>query len=362
MPELLLDALLDTLKLVPWLLVMHVLIEVFEYNAVSKIKLNKVLRGPLAPLIGGACGILPQCGFGVVAADLYSRRSIRLGTMIAVFIATSDEAVPILLSAPTADSVIKLAVLLGFKLLAALVAGYVLNFILRNRELTEIQPERAVLKGCHRHELGEHTHEHGEEKSLVENEQNGTLPDGVAVIENEQNGTLHDGVAVIANEQNGTLPDGVAVIANERSECGNLPHEKEKHPFDFKCFVVHPLLHTLTVTAYILGVNLLFAVALYFAGENRLADFLVSAKYFQPMLAGLVGLIPNCASSVIIAQLFARGGITLGAAFAGLSVNAGLGLAVLLRKNRPFKHTFAIAAGLYLYSVAVGMLLGFVPM
>ena len=347
MPELLLDALLDTLKLVPWLLVMHVLIEVFEYNAVSKIKLNKVLRGPLAPLIGGACGILPQCGFGVVAADLYSRRSIRLGTMIAVFIATSDEAVPILLSAPTADSVIKLAVLLGFKLLAALVAGYVLNFILRNRELTEIQPERAVLKGCHRHELGEHTHEHGEEKGLVENEQNGTLPDGVAVI---------------ANEQNGTLPDGVAVIANERSECGNLPHEKEKRPFDFKCFVVHPLLHTLTVTAYILCVNLLFAVALYFAGENRLADFLVSAKYFQPMLAGLVGLIPNCASSVIIAQLFARGGITLGAAFAGLSVNAGLGLAVLLRKNRPFKHTFAIAAGLYLYSVAVGMLLGFVPM
>lgn len=347
MPELLLDALLDTLKLVPWLLVMHVLIEVFEYNAVSKIKLNKVLRGPLAPLIGGACGILPQCGFGVVAADLYSRRSIRLGTMIAVFIATSDEAVPILLSAPTADSVIKLAVLLGFKLLAALVAGYVLNFILRKRELTEIQPEQAVLKGCHRHELGEHTHEHGEEKSLIANEQNGTLPDGVAVIE---------------NKQNGTLPDGVAVIANERSECGNLPHEKEKRPFDFKCFVVHPLLHTLTVTAYILGVNLLFAVALYFVGENRLADFLVSAKYFQPMLAGLVGLIPNCASSVIIAQLFARGGITLGAAFAGLSVNAGLGLAVLLRKNRPFKHTFAIAAGLYLYSVAVGMLLGLLPM
>ncbi len=332
MPELLLDALLDTLKLVPWLLVMHVLIEVFEYNAVSKIKLNKVLRGPLAPLIGGACGILPQCGFGVVAADLYSRRSIRLGTMIAVFIATSDEAVPILLSAPTADSVIKLAVLLGFKLVAALVAGYVLNFILRKRELTEIQPEQAVLKGCHRHELGEHTHEHVEEKSLIE------------------------------NEQNGTLPDGVAVIANERSECGNLPHEKEKRPFDFKCFVVHPLLHTLTVTAYILGVNLLFAVALYFVGENRLADFLVSAKYFQPMLAGLVGLIPNCASSVIIAQLFARGGITLGAAFAGLSVNAGLGLAVLLRKNRPFKHTFAIAAGLYLYSVAVGMLLGLLPM
>ncbi len=320
MAESLLDALLDTVKLVPWLLVMHVLIEVFEYHAVSKIKLNKALRGPLAPLVGGVCGILPQCGFGVVAADLYGRKSIRLGTMIAVFIATSDEAIPILLSAPTAQSVIKLCVLLGFKLAAALIAGYALNFILRDRELTAMDGHE-VVRGCHHHELGEHTHEqhaHAREtESHVERETQ------LKSAENAQ--------------------------ANKKS-------------FDFKCFVVHPLLHTLTVSAYILGVNVLFAVVLYFVGEQRLYGFLQSAKFFQPLLAGLVGLIPNCASSVVIAQMFAAGNLTLGAAFAGLSVNAGLGLAVLLKKNRPVKNSLFIAGGLYAYSVAIGLLLSFLPM
>lgn len=331
--EELLDALIDTLKLVPWLLVMHVLIEVFEYHAVSKIKINKALRSPLAPLIGGVSGILPQCGFGVVAADLYSRRSIRLGTMVAVFIATSDEAIPILLSAPTADSVAKLGVLLGFKLAAALIAGYALNFLLRKSELSEADTS-AVVRGCHRHELGEHTHEHhhahehkGERSRAIDSE---------ACTESS-----------VRKEE---FADGEEVAQNAKKE------------FDFKCFVLHPLLHTLTIAAYILAVNVLFAVILHFVGAQRLENFLSAAKFYQPFLAGLVGLIPNCASSVIIAQMFASGNITLGAAFTGLSVNAGLGLAVLIRKNNPARNTFFIAGGLYLYSVMLGMLLTFIPM
>ena len=328
----LLDALLDTLKLVPWLLVMHVLIEVFEYHAVSKIKLNKALRGKFAPLIGGVCGILPQCGFGVVAADLYSRRSIRLGTMVAVFIATSDEAIPILLSAPTAHSLARLGALLGCKLVAALIAGYALNALLRKRELREIAPdEAATLKGCHRHELGEHTHEHAH---------------NAAAHEHAEEEHAHVNAEEKHNAQGGHV----------------APTEKTAGKFDFKCFVLHPLLHTLTVTAYILAVNVVFAVILYYVGEARLENFLTAARFFQPLLAGLVGLIPNCASSVILAQMFARGSITLGAAFAGLSVNAGLGLAVLLRKNRPAVHNLYIALGLYVGSAAVGMLLSFIPM
>ena len=337
MTEQLLDALLDTLKLVPWLLVMHVLIEVFEYHAVSKIKLNKALRGKFAPLIGGACGILPQCGFGVVAADLYSRRAIRLGTMIAVFIATSDEAIPILLSAPTAQSLGKLGALLGCKLVAALIAGYALNALLRKRELREIAPdETATLKGCHHHELGEHTHEHA-----------------------------HGHVHAHAHEERGEAHEEHAAeehTAEERASEEQAPNGKGGGKFDFKCFVLHPLLHTLTVSAYILAVNVVFAVILYYVGEARLEDFLTAARFFQPLLAGLVGLIPNCASSVILAQMFARGSITLGAAFAGLSVNAGLGLAVLLRKNRPAVHNLYIALGLYAYSVTAGLLLSLIPM
>lgn len=333
MADYLVDALLDTLKLVPWLLIMHVLIEVFEYHAVSKIKLNKALRSPFAPLIGGVCGILPQCGFGVVAADLYSRKSIRLGTMIAVFIATSDEAIPIMLSAPTADSVVKLVILLGFKLAAALVAGYFLNFILRKRELTEIGDDTVVVRGCHHHELGEHTHEHDHEED-------------------------HDHEDRIHDTETGEIAE-----ANEAEESGKeiSPTASKAKKFDFKCFVLHPLLHTLTVSGYILAVNIVFAVILYFVGEARLVSFLEQAKFFQPLLAGLVGLIPNCASSVIIAQMFSVGTLTLGAAFAGLSVNAGLGLAVLLRKNKPFRSNILIAVGLYAYSVIVGTLLTLLP-
>ena len=372
MTDLIIDALLDTLKLVPWLLVMHVAIEVFEYHAVSKIKLHKALRGKWAPLIGGACGILPQCGFGVVAADLYSRRSIRLGTAVAVFIATSDEAIPILLGNPTAHSLLKLGVLLGCKLAAALIAGYALDIIFRKKELTEVDPDAAVLHGCHHHELGEHTHEHthehahGHAHEHEKHEKSGKNEKIIcAEISQENSGIMEttqtqtegeNGAVSVADERDGAIENGQknTVFCNE-------DEKNRKKPFDFQCFVLHPLLHTLTVTAYILAVNLLFAVLLFYVGENSLERFLTAAKFYQPLLAGLVGLIPNCAASVVLAQMFARGSITLGAAFAGLSVNAGLALAVLIKKNRPAVHNLYIALGLYAYSVSVGLLLSFLP-
>lgn len=362
MTDLIIDALLDTLKLVPWLLVMHVAIEVFEYHAVSKIKLHKALRGKWAPLIGGACGILPQCGFGVVAADLYSRRSIRLGTAVAVFIATSDEAIPILLGNPTAHSLMKLGVLLGCKLAAALIAGYALDIIFRKKELTEVDPDAAVLHGCHHHELGEHSHEH-EHDHAHEHEKNKKINCAEISQENSENMEKtqtqtegENGAVTVADEKDDAIENGQknAVFCNE-------DEKNRKKPFDFQCFVLHPLLHTLTVTAYILAVNLLFAILLFYVGENSLERFLTAAKFYQPLLAGLVGLIPNCAASVVLAQMFARGSITLGAAFAGLSVNAGLALAVLIKKNRPAVHNLYIALGLYAYSVTVGLLLSFLP-
>ncbi|MDE7394640.1 MAG: arsenic efflux protein [Clostridiales bacterium] len=328
MADALLDALIDTAKLIPWLLVMHLLIELFEHSTASKIKMNKVLRGPLAPLMGGACGILPQCGFGVVAANLYCRRSIRVGTLIAVFIATSDEAVPILLGNFSKDSLIKLAVLLGFKLVAALLAGYLLTLLLRNREeLTALPATGVEYHGCHNHALGsdataEEEHAHDEAHA------------------NEDHGHAHD---------------------HEHEETAAGGSEKKNKKFDPQ-ILLHPLVHTLTVTLYILAVNVLFAVILYFVGEQRLHGVLDSAKFFQPLLAGLIGLIPNCASSVVLAQMYAAGNITLGAAFAGLSVNAGLGLAVLLKDNRPFKNTLFITVGLYAYSVVLGLLLTLLPM
>lgn len=353
----LLDALLDTLKLMPWLLIMHVLIEIFEYHAVSKIKLNKALRGKFAPLIGSACALLPQCGFGVVAADLYSRKSVRLGTTVAVFIATSDEAIPVLLSSPGKDSIIKLGLLLGFKFIAAIIAGYALNFILRKSELTAIDSD-VVVKGCHHHELGEHTHEDHDHNHEIHDHANDREQVEHSGEESEMHDHANDHESIDHAGENAEQPHTTDKPNNEQKRITDKPKQKK---FDFKCFVVHPLLHTLTVSGYILAVNVVFAVILYFVGEARLVEFLSGAKYFQPFLAGLIGLIPNCASSVIIAQTFSGGSITLGAAFAGLSVNAGLGLAVLLKKNKPVKNTFLIAGGLYLYSCIIGVLLSLLP-
>lgn len=327
------DALLDTLKLAPLLIVVHVLIEVLEYHAASKVKLNKALSGRLAPLVGSAAGIIPQCGFSVVATNLYARRSIALGTLISVYIATSDEAIPILLSNFSAAH--KLLPLLLLKLVFAVAAGYLVNFFVRKQKLTALVGTVTAEVGCHGHKIGEHTHDDVRENSAHAH---------------------GDESAQLAHAQ--SAEQG---CANESAACQSADgtrHAKKK--FDWQCFVVHPLVHTLTVLGFILAVNLALGLIIGFVGQQRLADFLQSGKYAQPFLAALVGLMPNCASSVVLTQLYASSTIGLGAAFAGLSVNAGLGLAVLLRVNKPMRQNLMIIGGMYVFSSVIGVLITFI--
>lgn len=306
--DVVLDALLDTLKLMPLLLAVHVVIEVFEYTAASKIQVNKVLKSGFAPLIGTGLGVIPQCGFSVVATNLYARRAINLGTLLAVYIATSDEAVPILLSDPTAA--VKLLPLLGVKIVMALLLGYGVNLFLRKRKLNDVR-DLPVEYGCHGH-------------ALTHPEENDRLP-----------------LDAEAGE------DAAQELAHKHDEARR---------FDWRALVLHPVLHTLTISAYILIVNFLFGTALYFVREERLIDFMSGIRYLQPVLAALIGLIPNCASSVAITQMYALGGLSLGAAVAGLAVNAGLGFAVLFKQNKNVKENVLIVVGLYLYAVGAGML------
>lgn len=295
MAEVVLDALLDTLKISWVLLIIHVLIELLEYKATGKIKMHKVLRGGFAPLIGTGVGVIPQCGFSVVATNLYAHRHITVGTLLAVYIATSDEAIPILLSSPA--TALKLVPLIIVKVIFALIVGYGATLIFRkkNRKTEEFaEGEIVAEKGCHGHEIGDH--DKSTKKELVER------------------------------------------------------------------FVWHPLLHTLTVCLYIFIVNLALGIVIYYVGEERLMNFMENTSLFQPFLAGLVGLIPNCASSVAITQFYAMGGLTLGSAVAGLSVNAGLGFAVLFKENKNIKENLLIVAALYGLSTLLGLvvtLLGF---
>lgn len=270
------DALLDSLKVFPFLFLMYVLIEFLE-NRTNITKNKNILRGNLAPLLGAATGIVPQCGFSVMAAKLYDKKLIRTGTVLAVFLATSDEALIILLS--SGSSAIAVMPLIAVKFAVAVGVGYLFNALMRREKLSEL--------------------EEGEE--------------------------IHG------------------------TPCGHDHEEDGK----VRRYLVHPLLHSLEIFAYILVVNLAFGFAMHYA-EGAIASFLQGGYWYQPLIAGLVGLIPNCASSVLVTQSYVLGALSFGGMAAGLCANAGLGFVILFKNVKSWKRNLALLGILYVISVAVG--------
>ena len=270
------DALLDSLKVFPFLFLMYVLIEFLE-NRTNITKNKNILRGNLAPLLGAATGIVPQCGFSVMAAKLYDKKLIRTGTLLAVFLATSDEALIILLS--SGSSAIAVMPLIAVKFAVAVGVGYLFNALMRGEKLSEL--------------------EEGEE--------------------------IHG------------------------TPCGHDHEEDGK----VRRYLVHPLLHSLEIFAYILVVNLAFGFAMHYA-EGAIASFLQGGYWYQPLIAGLVGLIPNCASSVLVTQSYVLGALSFGGMAAGLCANAGLGFVILFKNVKSWKRNLALLGILYVISVAVG--------
>lgn len=282
MEEALLDALIDSLKLLPFLAGVYVLIEILEHKASSKMS-SSMLRGKLSPLIGSAVGIIPQCGFSVVATKLYTRGAIAMGTLLSVYISTSDEAIAVLIS--DYSSWDKLLPLIGIKFAFAIVVGYAVNAFC-GRKVTVTVDENVCVEGCHHHTVGK--------------------------------------------------------------------EEKEKdHKHGAKQLIIHSLIHTLEAFLYILAVNAVLNVVIYYVGEQSLENFLDSVKYLQPIFAAIVGLIPSCAASVVIARMYAIGSLSLGAALSGLCVSAGIGTAVLIKENPP-KNTVVVLSLLIGLSIVLG--------
>lgn len=273
MLEVILDAVLDALKALPFLFAAYLLLELLEHRRAGK---PPVLLQKLGPLGGAVLGCVPQCGFSVAAANLYAARFITPGTLLAVFLATSDEAVLILLSQPQALP--EVAKLLGVKLVAGAAAGFLLDLALR----PSTQPNP--------HPLCEEAH----------------------------------------------------------CGCGEGGHG----------IAGAALRHTLRIFLFLLGINLVLGLALHVIGEEALSRLLLSGSVFQPLLAGLLGFIPNCAASVLLTELYLSGALSFGSAVAGLCTGAGLGLAVLFRVNRPQKENLALAGALYAAAVATGFLCG----
>ena len=326
--DVILDALIDTAKLLPLLFIVYYIIELIEYKYALKFQNNKFLKGKASPVIGALLGCVPQCGFSVVTTDLYSRRSVSIGALIAVYIATSDEAIPLMISNP--DSILWLLALIGIKIVLGISIGYLAMYLYKvifKRKKEYISPNN------HNEKVVEDDHSHNEnDKEDIHNEQtSGVVLEGnVGEINAETQSDVHGGCC---------------------------HHHVGKKTFDW----LHPLLHCLKISAFILVINLLFGfITEIWIGEEALTNFLASSLHWQPVLAIIIGLIPNCVSSVVITELFLMGGLSFGSLVAGLMVNAGIGLIILLKQNKIWKENLFIFLMLIIPSLIAGYALNFI--
>lgn len=291
-----LHALKDSAMILPILLPICFLIEWIEYKKYTRLENSRLLCGKLSPLIGAMLGSIPQCGFSVAATDLFAGGSLSAGALVAVYIATSDEAIPIMLSRP--DRVLDMVMLIATKLILGVISGYITMALLDRHRI-------------HRHTAPhEHDHDHDEHEHIHEK-------------------------------------------PHSHASIGCCKHEIESGKFEWK----HPLFHCAKIFVYVLAVNLVMGAVIEAVGEDAIAAFLGQNKYLQPIFAALVGLIPNCASSVVLTELYLLDGLTFGAVVSGLSVNAGLGLMVLYKENKKIKENAAVTALVLFFGLSAGYIL-----
>ena len=291
----------DTLYLIPLLFIIYLIIEILEH------KYNRFIaeKSPNLGVIGGAIfGLIPQCGFSVMASVLYSKRKIMLPTLFAVFIATSDEAIPIILAARDYKT---LLYILASKFILAIVVGYAiyLFFLFKGKK------EEIVLA----EEIDEKTEE---------NDVGGCCGHMLHTSDGE----------------------------NHHKKADNFGKIKK-----IWLYVEHPLRHTLLVTLFIFVVTFLLNGMFELTNPDTIEAFLTKNIYLEPIFTSLFGLIPNCAASVAITKLYLSGVLSFGGTIAGLSAGAGVGLVVLFQKNRPISDSVKIILLLFFVSVISGVLI-----
>ena len=275
MIDVVIDTLIDSVKLLPFLFVTYIIMEYLEHKTSNKVKSAIQKSGRFGPLIGGLLGTIPQCGFSVAATNLYATRIINIGTLLAVYLATSDEMIPIMISEGIPiTTIIKI---LGIKLIIAVIVGFLIDLIIQTRKNTE---EEKIVDLCEK----EHCDcEHGILKSALK--------------------------------------------------------------------------HTVNILVFIVIIIFIINMIVYFIGEENIANFLQANPVLAPVLASLIGLLPNCASSVILTQLYVQNVIPVSTMIAGLLVGAGVGLAVLFKMNKKLKENIEIVVLLVVIGTLSGIIL-----
>jgi len=265
------DTLIDGVKLLPFLFITFILMELIEHKFGDKLnnKLKKVNK--IGPLLGSLLGIIPQCGISASASNFYITRVISLGTLISVYLSTSDEMLPILISHNS--NIFLIVKLLVTKFICGLVFGFIIDFIFRKKEQEEIKDF------C---ELEECDCDHGVIKSSI--------------------------------------------------------------------------IHTLKTFAYILIISFILNIVMFYFGEEFLSKILMKDNILGIIISSIIGLIPNCSSSVLLTELFLNNSISLGQLLSGVLVNAGVGLLILIRFNKDKKENIKIITIL----LTIGIIVGFI--
>ena len=267
--------LVESIKLFPFLFLTYLVMEYLEGKTGEVTEKVVKKAGSFGPLIGGIAGVVPQCGFSAAASNLYAARVITAGTLIAIYLSTSDEMLPILISAKIEGKII--VRILALKVIIAVAAGFLVDILWKSRKGNQ--------KVCI-HEMCEHDHCHCE---------------------------------------NG---------------------------------IVRPALrHSVKILGFIILVTFALNLVLHNGGEEVLEKELVNEPVLGPVIAGVIGLIPNCASSVLLTQLYVEGAMGFGTMMAGLLVGAGIGVLVLCKVNRDRKDTAKIVGLLYAIGVSCGIFL-----
>lgn len=275
MTNVIIDTLIDSLKLLPFLFLVFLLMEYIEHKLSDKSKQTIEKAGKYGPLLGGILGAFPQCGFSAAATNLYAARIITYGTLIAIYLSTSDEMLPILLSEGADISVILKIIL--FKIILGIIFGFIIDFILGKRKNKE---DHQIKDFCEE----EHCDcEHGIVRSSIR--------------------------------------------------------------------------HTLNIILFITIISFILNYVLYYFNEDMISTIFMKNSIFGPFLASLIGLIPNCAASVVITELYLNNAISFGMTMAGLLTGSGVALLLLFKVNNNLKENISIVLTIYFIGAVCGIVI-----
>ena len=354
--DILLDAGKDTLSLVPFLLVTYLALETLEHVAGDRVNGAIKRAGAAGPVVGSLLGMVPQCGFSAMAATLYAGRVVTLGTLVAVFLSTSDEMLPLLLAEQV--PVQAMAMLLASKALIALVTGFIVDAAihgLRRNARAHAAIRRTVLG----------TAANPAHVNCAHDDHTG----GDIIDEVAEAGVSADHIHELCERDHCGCDDDEDGHGHDHSHGHSHDHghaDKHEHHHDHShshegapvlSIIRSAISHTVQVSVFIFLVTLILVAVLETFGESAIEQFLRGNETLAVLGSALVGLIPNCSASVVITQLYLEGALQLAPMLAGTLISAGVGYLVLFRTNRSARENAVFLVMMYVIGAGWGLIL-----